>query len=84
MILDRTWFEKVLILLGILPIAVITNVLRITATGIFHTLNSDKQQQTLAHDIFGYLMMPAGLGLLGLQLMILSRLVVRPTTRPMS
>ena len=80
--LDRTRFEKLLILLGIVPIAVMTNVLRITATGIAYTLTANKDTLHFLHDLHGWLMMPAGLGLLALQLWILSRLVIRPTTEP--
>jgi exosortase len=76
---DRSRFEKLMILLGIVPIAVVTNVLRITATGIAHTITHDKATVDFLHDLHGWLMMPVGLGLLGLQLWCLSRLVVRPT-----
>ena len=76
LLLDRSRFEKLLILMGIVPIAVITNVLRVTATGIGHTLAHDKATLDFLHDLFGWLMMPAGLALLGLQLWILSRLVL--------
>jgi exosortase len=79
---DRTRFEKLMILLGIVPIAIITNVLRITATGVTYTLIRDKDTLHFLHDFYGWLMMPAGLGLLGLQLWALTRLVVRPTEYP--
>ena len=78
LLLDRTWFEKFLIVLGIVPIAVIANVLRIVATAIVCTLTPDKGTQLQAHDIFGWLMMPLGLGFLAIQLWCLTRLVVRP------
>lgn len=77
LILDRTWFEKFLIVLGIVPIAVLTNTLRIVATGIAHTLTHDKDTQNLIHDINGWLMMPLGLAFLAFQLWCLTRLVVR-------
>ncbi len=79
LLLDRTPFEKLLIVLGIVPIAVVTNVLRIVATGIAHTLTPDKAEQNLVHDINGWLMMPLGLALLAFQLWCLSRLVIRPS-----
>jgi len=82
LILDRTWFEKFLVVLGVVPIAVITNVLRITATGVVYTLTNDKAIQTNAHEYFGFAMMPVGLGLLALQLWVLGRLVVQPKTMP--
>ena len=77
LLLDRTPFEKFLIVLGIVPIAVLTNTLRIVGTGIAHTLTPDKGAQNLVHDINGWLMMPVGLGLLAFQLWCLSRLVMR-------
>ena len=75
LLLERTRFEKLLILLGIVPIAVAVNVLRITATGVAHTLTADKATLNFTHDLHGWLMMPAGLGLLALQLWALTRLV---------
>ena len=75
LLLDRTRFEKLLILLGVVPIAVAVNVLRITATGVAHTLTADKATLSFVHDLHGWLMMPAGLGLLALQLWVLTRLV---------
>lgn len=80
--LGRTRFENALIVLGIVPIAVLTNVLRITATGVAYTLTSDKALLDFLHDFHGWLMMPLGLGLLGLQLWCLSRLVEPADARP--
>ena len=78
LLLDRTRFEKLMILLGIVPIAVVTNVLRITATGVAHTFTHDRATIDFLHDLHGWAMMPLGLALLGLQLWCLGRLVVRP------
>ncbi len=77
LMLDRTWFEKLMVVLGILPIAVITNVLRITATGVAYTMTTDKGTREWFHDIDGWLMMPVGLGFLAFQLWALGRLVVK-------
>ena len=79
--LGRTKFENALIVLGIVPIAVLTNVLRITATGIAYTLFADKHTLEFLHDLHGWLMMPLGLALLGLQLWCLTRLV-EPADKP--
>lgn len=79
---DRTYFEKGMILVGVVPIAVVVNVLRVTATGVAYTFISDKGTQNFVHDFHGWLMMPAGLGLLWLQLWVLDRLVIRPTSNP--
>jgi len=79
LILDRTWFEKILVVLGIVPIAIISNVLRITATGVTYTFfdPADKAKQTFIHDTYGYPMIIVGLGFLAFQLWALGRLVVR-------
>lgn len=80
--LDRTRFEKLMIVLGVVPVAVLTNVLRITATGVAHTMTHDKDTMAFLHDLHGWLMMPLGLALLALQLWCLARLVVRPPADP--
>ena len=75
---DRSRFEKLLILAGIVPIAVASNVLRITATGIAYTMFDDHKFCEQLHDYFGYVMMPVGLGLLAGELWMLTRLVIPP------
>lgn len=75
---QRSGFEKLMVLLGIVPIALLANVFRIVATGIALTLISHKPTTDFLHDVFGWLMMPIGLALLGVELWILKRLVVPP------
>jgi exosortase len=75
---QRIWIEKLIVMLGIVPIAVIANVLRIAATGVSYSIAGDnKATMNFLHDLYGWLMMPVGLGLLGLQLWFLNRLVVK-------
>jgi exosortase/archaeosortase family protein len=62
---------------GIVPVAVVTNVLRITATGLAYTFDPSKDAMHTLHDVFGWLMMPVGLGLLAAELWALNRLVVK-------
>ncbi|MBA4067852.1 MAG: exosortase [Isosphaera sp.] len=78
LLMDRTRFEKFLILLGIVPITIVANVLRITATGLSYTFVSNPETAGFLHDLYGYLMMPVGLALLALELWVLGRLVVEP------
>jgi exosortase len=78
LLLERTLFEKLMIILGVIPIAVFINVLRVTATGIVYTMLESKGIRDTMHDVFGWLMMPGGLALLALQLWILTRLLVLP------
>lgn len=78
LLMDRSRFEKLMVLLGIVPIAVAANVLRITATGLSYVWVADPRVTDFLHDLHGWLMMPVGLALLGLELWVLGRLVVRP------
>lgn len=73
----RTPAEQFLILLGFVPIAVLTNVLRIVATGVVYAATADKGTRDFSHDLFGWLMMPVGLALLAAQLWVQGRLVVK-------
>ncbi|MBA4189888.1 MAG: exosortase [Planctomycetaceae bacterium] len=77
-LMDRTKFEKFMIVLGIVPIAIASNVLRITATGMSYVIFTNKGTTEFLHDLHGWLMMPVGLALLGLELWVLTRLVVAP------
>jgi len=76
----RTRFEKLMVLLGIVPVAVVANVLRITGTGLCYVAFADKGTLEFLHDLFGWLMMPIGLALLGVELWVLKRLVADPNT----
>ncbi|HEY1186176.1 MAG TPA: exosortase/archaeosortase family protein [Gemmata sp.] len=76
LMMTRSRFEKMMVLLGIVPVAVLTNVLRITATGVSFAFITDKGTRDFLHDAYGYLMMPAGLALLAVEVWALKRLVV--------
>ena len=78
LLMRRSRFEKLMVLLGIVPVAIVANVLRITATGLCYVGLSDKGTLEFLHDLFGWLMMPVGLALLGLEVWALKRLVVEP------
>jgi exosortase len=77
----RTWFEKFCIGLSVVPIAVLSNILRITATGlIYYFWVRDKDTQHAVHDGLGYAMAVVGIGFLLLELWVLDRLIVKPQT----
>jgi exosortase len=68
--------EKALILATALPIAVIANVVRITATCLLSESFGKKWADLVFHDLAGWLMMPLALGILGIELHVLARLFV--------
>ncbi len=78
MIVERPWWDKLVILLSAIPIALVSNVIRIVTTAL---LNLAFGQETawldkIIHDWAGFAMMPIGLGLLWIELSILSRLTI--------
>ena len=73
---SKTWLEKAIVFLSAIPIAVAANVIRITVTGFLYESNRNDTARVVFHDLAGWLMMPLGLGMLLLELRILSRLIV--------
>jgi exosortase len=77
-LIERPWWDKLIILLSAIPIALIVNIIRISLTGLAY-LWLDPQNKlfhALAHDWAGLLMMPLALGILWLELQILERLTI--------
>ncbi len=84
MITGGEWWEKAIIVGSAIPIALVVNLVRITITGLLYVVahTSDAFAHMVFHDLAGWLMMPMALGLLYLEIQILSRLfVVRQETR---
>ena len=81
----RPWWERVIIVLSSIPIALLVNCIRITLTGLLYNLNvNDKITDTIFHDFAGLIMMPLALGFLFLEMQILSRLVIEDKSAPSS
>jgi exosortase/archaeosortase family protein len=78
LLMKRSRFEKFMVVLGIIPIAIAANVMRITATGMCYVWFTDPKLLEFLHDVNGWLMMPVGLVLLGLEVWVLRRLVMPP------
>jgi exosortase/archaeosortase family protein len=76
-LVERPWWDKFIILISSVPIALIVNVIRITVTGlIYYFWPGSHFAQKIGHDWAGYFMMPLALGFLWLELQILERLTV--------
>jgi exosortase len=78
MIIRRPWTDKLVILASAVPIAVISNVIRVTVTGILYYTVGDKVAEFVYHDIAGFLMMPLGVALMWLLMVVLEHLFVEP------
>lgn len=77
LLVRRHWAYLVAMVLAAAPIAVIANVLRITATGLLYEAERNETARWVFHDLAGWLMMPLGVGLLTVLLLFLDR-AVRP------
>lgn len=80
LVIKRPLWEKLLIAFSAVPIALISNVARITVTGFLHEMVSGEVANAVFHDLAGWLMMPLALGMLGLELHLLGRLFLAPGT----
>jgi exosortase len=73
---DRPVWERVVLMLSTIPIALIANVLRITATAWCYHMFGEKFGNDVAHAGAGWAMMPIALILVWLELQLFSWLVV--------
>lgn len=78
-LVKRPLGERLLILLSTLPIAVVCNIARITATGVLYVTAGEKLAELVFHDLAGWLMMPLALLLLWLELKLMSLLFIDET-----
>jgi exosortase len=84
MISQRAWWERVLVVLSAVPIALIANITRITVTGMLFEYAGAEIAEKVFHDLAGWLMMPFGLALLGIESWILSRLFIQEDEVPLA
>jgi exosortase len=84
LLIHRSRWEKLVIVLSAVPIALFVNVMRITVTGALYVTAGSKLADAVFHDFAGWVMMPAALLLLWLELKYLSYLIVDARTAPVS
>lgn len=82
MLMERHWVVKILVLASSVPIALVTNILRITATGLAHVWLKESQSKesvlTFIHDFYGLMMPVVGLGFLAAELWLYKNLLIEP------
>jgi exosortase len=74
LVVRRPLWEKLLVIASAVPIALVVNVLRITATGVLYEQAGKQWTDAFFHDLAGWLMMPLALALLAVELVLLRRL----------
>lgn len=74
----RPLLDRILIILSAPVIAVLSNIFRITVTGLLHELTTPQFADYVFHDLAGWLMAPVALALLAAEMWWLDRVLVTP------
>jgi len=77
-VVRRRMLDRIILVLSAVPIAVIANVIRIALTGILHVVIGGAAADVFFHGGAGLLMMPLAVGLLWIEMWMLSHLLVEP------
>ncbi len=76
LLIQRHWIDRLLILADAVPIALISNIVRVTITGVMYEAGYSELANHFFHDAAGWLMMPIALGLLWVELWVLGKLFI--------
>jgi exosortase len=83
LLVRRLLIIRLLLVASAIPIALVVNVARITLTGVLSETVSAEVAQKVYHELAGWLMMALALGLLWVELQVLTRLLLpQPDTTP--
>ncbi len=80
LLVRRTWWEKLIILISSIPIALLCNTVRLAVTAVFFTLLEGEHWEKIFHDFGGYAMMPLALAAVVGELWLLTKLTTVPDT----
>jgi exosortase len=80
-IVQRPAYEKAALFLSAVPIGVLMNCIRITATGVLYQLAGSAAAQAFFHSFAGWLMMPLAVAVLWLELRLFSALLIDTTPK---
>jgi exosortase len=69
-----SWWQKLMVLIAVVPVAIVANVTRIVITGLLYQLASSDAAHTFSHDIAGLVMIPFAALLFWLFLIYLGKL----------
>lgn len=78
LLIDRAWWEKLIVLLSSLPIALLCNTVRLAITAIAFTVLHGEYWEDIFHDFGGYAMMPLALAATVGELWLLNKLTTLP------
>ena len=78
----RPIWQRIILLLSTIPIAILCNMVRVTVTGLIYVLIDPKYAQGVYHDMLGMMMLPLAFVLYGVLAWFLSSLFVEEEDRP--
>ncbi|MHC4104993.1 MAG: exosortase [Planctomycetota bacterium] len=78
LLVKRAWWEKLLVLISSLPIALLCNTIRLAITAVFFTILEVEYWEEIFHDFGGYAMMPLALAAIVAELWLLKKLTTLP------
>jgi exosortase len=81
LLVQRQWWEKLIILISSVPIGLLCNTLRLTVTALVFTKIDAQYWEKAFHDYGGLAMMPLALGIVVFELWLLSNLVIEPKSK---
>ncbi|TWT56249.1 Transmembrane exosortase [Allorhodopirellula solitaria] len=64
--IQRSWWDRLVLLASVIPLAIFVNAMRIVAVGLLYQWFGSEDKRALIHDWTGYLMIPVAFGLLWL------------------
>jgi exosortase len=78
----RPFWQRIVLLISTIPIAILCNIIRVTITGFIYVLIDPQYAQGIYHDMLGMAMLPLAFGLYGLLAWFMSSLFVDETAEP--
>lgn len=73
---DRPAWQRAVLVLSTVPIAILCNIVRVTTTGLLYVLVDPRFTQGIYHDLLGLAMLPLAFGFYGLLAWFMARLFV--------
>ncbi len=77
---DRSWLHRFILILIAIPIALVCNIGRITMTGTLYVYAGPELAERVFHDFVGWLMMPAALLMMWLEIKYLNLIILETGT----
>jgi len=81
LLVRRSWWEKLLVLISSVPIGLVCNSFRLTVTAIAFSNLNGKHWEKIFHDFGGYAMMPVALAMVVLELWLIQKITRAPVEK---